>query len=61
MNCSLRDAALVEHSRDVDAESYGVYGVRGDVARAGPPVHWHWPRAHSLSDAQRWPVRKEQK
>ncbi|AEX79507.1 DNA-binding protein [Corynebacterium diphtheriae] len=25
---SLRDAALVEHIRDVHAENYGVYGVR---------------------------------
>ncbi|MCG7457131.1 IS3 family transposase [Corynebacterium sp. ACRPH] len=36
---ALRDAALVEHIRDVHAENYCVYGVR---------KMWRVPRRHSI-------------
>lgn len=58
---ALRDAALVEHIRDVHSENYGVYGVRKMwrvLQRQGIDIG---REAHSPADAQRWAVRQGQR
>ena len=55
---SLRDAALVEHIRDVHAENYGVYGVWKMwrvLQRQGIDIG---REQISPADAQRWSVRQ---